>query len=745
MRLKQLELSGFKSFGKKTLFTFDSPITAIVGPNGSGKSNCAEAFRWVLGERSMKSLRGTRGEDLIFNGAAAGARLNRAAVALTFDNHDRKFAIDFDEVVVGREVYRDGANAYLINGSPVRHRDIVELLANVSLGSSDHYIVSQGDADRILSASARERRGMIEDALGLRLYQWKIEESEKKLEKTEENISQVESLRRELAPHLKFLKKQVEKIEAASRLRSELKQLYFVYLNQEAAYLEAEARSLAAARREPEEAVKQIKHRLASAVTSRESAASEAASAKLKEIETEARNLVGEKAELERRLGRLEGMIEVKESVLARRSEASERDFSASEVKNLVSRVELELGLAEKMSDVLSVRGVLQRIRSLVLGFLAQGQSQADSVEGQQEVANLKLERETVLAQLSALAEREAALAAARSAAAAVLAQEAAAAREAERETYELRAQLRELEAVLAALALREDRWRLEQESFEREVAEGAVLVDHEIKRYRDFRLPDFALGAREEQEERRRSLERLKIRLEDMGVESGDVLKEFTETTERDQFLAKEIADLEASRLSLEQVIKELRQKIEQEFNAGIAKINHHFQEFFKVMFGGGSAELNLVKEKTRLQLVSEDEELSGLMGGVGLATDDEEIKWGIEIAVNLPRKKIRALEMLSGGERALTSIALLFAMSQVNPPPFLILDETDAALDESNSRKYGEMVSSLAEHSQLILITHNRETMSRAGVLYGVTMGSDGMSKLLSIKFDEATSFAK
>ncbi len=414
MRLKQLELSGFKSFGKKTLFTFDSPITAIVGPNGSGKSNCAEAFRWVLGERSMKSLRGTRGEDLIFNGAAAGARLNRAAVALTFDNHDRKFAIDFDEVVVGREVYRDGANAYLINGSPVRHRDIVELLANVSLGSSDHYIVSQGDADRILSASARERRGMIEDALGLRLYQWKIEESEKKLEKTEENISQVESLRRELAPHLKFLKKQVEKIEAASRLRSELKQLYFVYLNQEAAYLASEAESLAAARREPEEAVKQIKHRLASAVTSRESAASEAASAKLKEIETEARNLVGEKAELERRLGRLEGMIEVKESVLVRRSEASERDFSVSEVKNLVSRVELELGLAEKMSDVLSVRGVLQRIRSLVLGFLAQGQSEANSAEGQQEVANLKLERETVLAQLSAAAEREAALAAAR-------------------------------------------------------------------------------------------------------------------------------------------------------------------------------------------------------------------------------------------------------------------------------------------------------------------------------------------
>ena len=99
----------------------------------------------------------------------------------------------------------------------------------------------------------------------------------------------------------------------------------------------------------------------------------------------------------------------------------------------------------------------------------------------------------------------------------------------------------------------------------------------------------------------------------------------------------------------------------------------------------------------------------------------------------------------MLSGGERALTSIALLFAMSQVNPPPFLVLDETDAALDEANSRKYGDMLENLARHAQLIIITHNRETMSRAGVLYGVTMGSDGISKMLSVKFDEAVKIAK
>ncbi|MEN9524299.1 MAG: hypothetical protein RL536_368, partial [Candidatus Parcubacteria bacterium] len=166
--------------------------------------------------------------------------------------------------------------------------------------------------------------------------------------------------------------------------------------------------------------------------------------------------------------------------------------------------------------------------------------------------------------------------------------------------------------------------------------------------------------------------------------------------------------------------------------------------------MFGGGKAELSVVKEmKRRKKSDMEDlgDVLSGDMeGGSTLnAEEDEEGPEGLEVNVSLPRKKVKGLMMLSGGERALTSIALLFAISQVNPPPFIILDETDAALDEANSKKYGDMIESLSKHSQLILITHNRETMSRAGVLYGVTMGSDGASRLLSIQFEEAVKVAK
>ena len=148
--------------------------------------------------------------------------------------------------------------------------------------------------------------------------------------------------------------------------------------------------------------------------------------------------------------------------------------------------------------------------------------------------------------------------------------------------------------------------------------------------------------------------------------------------------------------------------------------------------MFGGGGAFLSIIVEHRR-----KDDEDRG---------DDElPFEHGLEINIALPHKKVKDLNMLSGGERSLVSIALLFAMSQVNPPPFLVLDETDAALDEANSRKYGDMLTLLSKHSKLIVVTHNRETMSRAQVLYGVTMGLDGASKLLSIKFDEAVQIAK
>src|SRR5665213_1378260 len=239
MRLKSIELAGFKSFAKKTQLEFGSAITSVVGPNGSGKSNIAESFRFVLGEQSMKSMRGKRGEDLIWNGSNATPRAGRASVKLIFDNSDRALNLDFDEVAIERVVHRDGGNDYLLNGSSVRLRDIQGLLSQANIGASGHHIISQGEADRVLTSSAPERREMIEDALGLTAFLYKREEAERKIQRAAENMREVEASRRELLPHLKFLQSQVKKIEEGEKLRDELTEKYAEYLKRESVYLKS--------------------------------------------------------------------------------------------------------------------------------------------------------------------------------------------------------------------------------------------------------------------------------------------------------------------------------------------------------------------------------------------------------------------------------------------------------------------------------------------------------------------------
>ena len=205
-------------------------------------------------------------------------------------------------------------------------------------------------------------------------------------------------------------------------------------------------------------------------------------------------------------------------------------------------------------------------------------------------------------------------------------------------------------------------------------------------------------------------------------------------------------MGDLTKSIDSLVVLIADLKEKIDKEFKEGVKKINVEFQEFFSLMFGGGTGSLSvIVSEKRKKRDESDDNDESASAEDYNEMTEETPPEQGIEINVSLPHKKVKELNALSGGERSLTSIALLFAMSQVNPPPFLVLDETDAALDEANSRKYGDMLEKLSKHSQLIVVTHNRETMSRAGVLYGITIGENDTSKLLSVKFEEATQIAK
>lgn len=754
MYLKSLELSGFKSFAKKANLEFNAPVTAVVGPNGSGKSNVAEAFRFVLGEQSMKSMRGKRTEDLIFNGGESSPRGNRASVKLIFDNAPknggkRLLNIDFDEVAIERVIHRDSLSEYFVNGSAVRLRDIVELLAGAHIGSSGHHMISQGEADRILNANVRERREMIEDALGLKIFQYKREESERKLERTRENMEKVESLRKEIAPHLKFLKKQVEKVEKTIALREELTRLYKEYLKKESKYLADTEASLASESKGPKEDLERLEKEITAARQVLEASThKDAKSGELIELESKLKQAREARDELVRSMGRMEGEISSLEKILVREKAAATTDLATveySKVKDLIAKVDELLGDADLLAAV-------PKIRAMLKGFLdsnknARAESRAADIE--KELVQIQKQKKEAESESQ---EREAALAALSAQYGALqkdIEKEKDSSRDAEKAMFRIMAEQNEVRGKLAVMRVREDKLRLEKEDFKRELQEGAILIGRDAYLY-ESDATEYPAEERSAQEARRKDIEKIKIRLEDNGgLSAGEVMKEFKETSERDEFLAREILDLEKSAESLNTLIKELEDKLDTLFSEGIDKINTQFKAFFALMFGGGEASLSVVEEKKRKRGPSAEElaEMGIESGdeGAGGEPEEEETELGVGIDVNLPRKKVKSLEMLSGGERALTSIALLFAISQVNPPPFIILDETDAALDEANSKKYGDMVENLSKHSQLIVITHNRETMSRAGVLYGVTMGREGYSKLLSIAFNEALAVAK
>lgn len=194
MYLKSIEIRGFKSFADRTLLNFNSGITAVVGPNGSGKSNISDAVRWVLGEQKVKSLRGGKMEDVIFAGTDYRKPLGFAEVTLLLDNSERKLPIPFSEVSVTRKLFRSGESEYLINNTTCRLKDIHELFMDTGIGKEGYSLIGQGKIEAILSGKMDDRRALLEEAAGIVKYKSRKEESEKKLENTEQNLLRVQDI-----------------------------------------------------------------------------------------------------------------------------------------------------------------------------------------------------------------------------------------------------------------------------------------------------------------------------------------------------------------------------------------------------------------------------------------------------------------------------------------------------------------------------------------------------------------------
>ncbi len=756
MHLTELHIHGFKSFAKGSDLFFNTPVTAIVGPNGSGKSNVAEALRFVLGEQSVKSLRGKKGEDLIWGGSDSLARANRASIKIQLQNNDRALPLDTDVITIERIVHRDGQNEYKINDQTVRLKDVHELLAAGNIGPSGHHIISQGEADRVLSATPQERRAMIEESLGLKVYQYKKQDAEKKLEKTEQNIYEVEGLRREIAPHLKYLKKELDKLEESREIKKILVDKYAEYLRREDTALAYNYDSIVVKEKKLDDKLK-IAHMHA---VECEASLPEGQSFENRFNDTEqqkrlkeARNL---RLQAEQKAGQTIGKINALKdqlNIATTRSEVIR--LPLDEVQNVWN--DTSQPLVQLTAD--TPGEVFYETVTSTLNNFSNWLHNQKTLENTEETDNLKknisdLERESEsnLEEINKAREIE------------VIAQEdlesvqqkskddMLAREQARRELYEVKSTIADLQSQKQQCSHELSFVERERESFKDELKEAVALLGRDAAKYFEYEVineknqvvsyDEMYQEPREKQRERRRELEKLKIRLETLGDGQSDTLeREYIQTKERDDFLAQELDDLRSSVNTLLSLIDDLSKQIDDQFKVGFQRIQSEFNNFFTLMFGGGKASLELISIPGK----KNDGYVNDVETQENKVSAEYKNSNGVELFLQLPNKRVQGLSMLSGGERALTSIALIFAMSQIHPPLFIVLDETDAALDEANSRRYGDLIEALSKRSQLILITHNRETMSRAGTLYGVTMNSSGTSQLLSVQLEDAVVNAK
>ncbi len=743
MFLTKLELQGFKTFAKKTALTFlppkenRFPITSIVGPNGSGKSNLADAIRWVLGEQSLKLLRGKKSEDVIFSGSQGKSRAGFAQVSLTFNNQDNSMPVEYPEIVITRRLFRDGTSDYLLNEGAVRLADIQLLLAQANVGQRSYSVIGQGMIDHILVSSPQERKDFFDDATGVKPFQIKRHEALLKLSRTHENLAEVEMLLREIEPRLRSLKRQASRLEVRGEIEKTLHELEASYYGTQWWVIVEE---LTKSKEGFEGADKKIAHERA----------------ELHELEKDSQHM--EKLST----GEDEGLIKLQEQY---RTLGRKRENLRAEQFSLEKEIELTRVRAQSNWAPLPLLKIVEEVEGMVAGLkglksqtaldellkgideiLARSQKLSKNLQrpnpedikpDPKMTSALKEKREEehkLVHELEALEKTIDGYTSKERAARGELIGLQRAMREKQNQIHLLENQRNEQQITVVRLEERQKALAREMDEFMKDRA-IAVRSKSSSLPTNSHTFPRVGQDGLHSPKDAYPEIQRLRYKLELIGGIDPEIMKEYVETKERFEFLDAQVNDLKNALTSTEKVIKELDEQIEKQSRAVFNKINKEFERYFKLLFGGGTCAL---VKLTREEVENVDEAIDGETKTNALYKHLDPIV-GVDIQATPPGKRLKALNLLSGGERALTSIALVCAIMAVNPAPFVVLDEVDAALDEANTVRFAAILDELARTSQFIVITHNRATMEKADVLYGVTMGSEGISSLLSVHLED------
>ncbi len=874
MFLEKLQIQGFKSFANKNTLLFPGilggdkrGITAVVGPNGSGKSNVADAVRWALGEQSMKTLRGKRGEDVIFSGSDKKGRLGMAEVSLHFNNEDRQAPIDYSQVVLTRRLYRNGDSEYLINNSRVRLADIQMLLAKASFGQKTYSVIGQGMVEGFLNTSLAERKEFFDEATGVKQYQIKRDDALNKLRASYENLLQAEMLVQEIEPRIKSLTRQVHKLHKRGELEKELFDLQNAYygviwhnLNEKFKQANDDYLQLEKERDAKDTKLSQFNKELEkfkqdsfqennfdkyqnelniaqgkrndlgrkmSKLEAQLEIKLEAEGkfdlsfmhSKKEEIRLEKENLVNEiesleqkvarektlrfdlnknKQELDKKLQALNQQLrtvsqykEIKEDrdikkqliLIGEQIQFLTQEEDIQKIKQLIAQIEKELTKAiamteeqkklpkepnENWSKLYNDIEKIMQDKDKVLGQINDNQLR---ISARAERVKLLKEKENNLDQeVSSLENKIQKYSGAISNT------------DIDKEQQTLKQQITQIDKEiikikekLASITTQEEKKKIKLFALQKDLQDLQNEINSinnelqnikiEATRY-ETKLEDIEIEIRAELgklsiiknnkinteislSKVQATIKHLKKQLEQIGGIDPAVEDEYITTKERYDFLCGQTSDLKNTIRSLEKVIKELDSVIKEKFDKEFKAIAGKFEKYFKILFNGGTAKISKVVENEEEKKETDSEQKETDKAKKPNLTDLKKIKFlqkhnatglaGIEVMANPPGKKIASVTMLSGGERALTSIALICAIIASNPSPFVMLDEADAALDEANSERLASILEELSHKTQFIVVTHNRASMRKASILYGVTMGDDGVSKLLSVKLDE------
>jgi len=724
MFLKSLELNGFKSFASKTLLEFPAGLTAVVGPNGAGKSNLIDAIRWLLGEREAKNLRSAKAEDLIFNGTPKKPRMSLAQAGLHFDNNSGFFPVDFKEVSIIRRVGRDGVSQYFLNKAEVRLKDVIDFFSRSRLGTKGLSIINQGDSDLFVKASPEERRIMIEEILGLREYQIKKIEAERKLKNTSFNLEKVRAMVSEVAPRLRMLKRQTNKWLKRLDLQKELEELennYFSYKLNEIETGQSKINPiLKSLEAQIDEQEKELKI-LESEIKKIESQPKEEYQ-EIKKIKNQQSKLLLERSQIQKELGRLEAKLEF----LAVSQKDDGRVFKNEELLGLINETRDLLEKCLVQSNFENLKEIVKTLIKKIDDFLSPDENNVLKPQELTDLEELKNNLETTFntleKELRKLEEQETKFTTG-------LEKFNKKFQEAFESVEAKRKELRNLEEEKNKVLFEKEKLNLKLQDLENQLRQiGRKLEEFQSMEvqlpYTEVELPEIE-----------KRMLKLRAELAAIGEIDESLVREAQEVENHYDFLTSQSKDLDKAIIDLKNLIKELNEKIHFEFNSSLKLINEEFNKFFRLMFGGGNAKLKVTSLKLKVSVnndtITRDSNEEPNNSG------NDEISTGVDIDLSLPKKKISTLEMLSGGERSLVSIAALFALISISPPPFLVLDEIDAALDENNSKRFANLVKEFSKKTQFIIVTHNRAVMEAADVLYGITMGEEGTSKVLSLIF--------